>query len=52
MWTKIDEKLINAYAVLVMAKRKTLEDVPEKYRIEVEIRIAEKTISILEPTIL
>lgn len=49
MWNKVDEKLINAYVVLVMASRKTLEEVPEKYRTEVEIRIAEKTIEILEP---
>lgn len=47
MWTKKDELLINAYVTLVLAKRRTLEQVPEKYREEVEIRIAEKTIEVL-----
>ena len=56
--TKIQERLINAYTVLVMAGRKSLLDVPETMvtlgdgtqstmRAEVEIKIAEKTIEIL-----
>ena len=45
-WTIIDEKLIDAYVVLVLAERKTIEEVPEKYREEVEIRKAEKTIEV------
>jgi len=55
-WTKKDEALINAYVTLVMANRATLDPtdtsgkriVPEKYRQEVEIRIALKTVEILE----
>lgn len=43
----IDEKLIDAYTVLVLAERKTIEEVPEKYREEVKIRKAERTIEIL-----
>lgn len=43
----IDEKLIDAYTVLVLAGRKTIEEVPEKYRQEVEIRKAERTIEVL-----
>lgn len=46
-WTIIDEKLIDAYTVLVLAERKTIEEVPEKYRQEVEIRKAERTIEVL-----
>lgn len=38
---------INAYRVLVMAERMKLEEVPKKYRDEVEVRIAEKTLEIL-----
>ncbi len=44
---KINELRINAYVVLVMAERKKLEDVPKKYRDEVEVRIAEKTLEVL-----
>lgn len=47
MWTIIDEKLIDAYTVLVLAERKTIEEVPKKYREEVEIRKAERTIEVL-----
>lgn len=46
-WTIIDEKLIDAYTVLVLAERKTIEEVPKKYREEVEIRKAERTIEVL-----
>jgi len=46
-WTIIDEKLIDAYTVLVLAERITIEKVPEKYREEVEIRKAERTIEVL-----
>ena len=35
------------YVVLVLAERKTIEEVPEKYREEVEIRKAERTIEVL-----
>jgi hypothetical protein len=56
--TKIQEKLINAYCVLVMAGRRTLEEVPETLvilddgtestiRQEVEILKAEREIAIL-----
>lgn len=46
-WTIIDEKLIDAWSVLVLAERKTIEEVPEKYRQEVKIKVAEKTIEVL-----
>lgn len=46
--TIIEKKLIEAYTVLVMAKRKDIIDVPENLRDEVEIKIAEKTIMVLE----
>ena len=54
--TIVQEKLINAYTTLVLAGRKTIEEVPETpvtltggvestIRAEVEIRVAEKTVS-------
>ncbi len=46
-WTIIDEKLIDAYTVLVLAERLDILQVPEKYRQEVEIRKAERTIEVL-----
>ncbi len=46
-WNIIDLKLIDAWTVLVLAERKTIEEVPEKYRQEVEIKVAEKTIEVL-----
>lgn len=57
--TIVQEKLINAYTVLVLAKRKTIEEVPatvvlledgvteSTIRAEVEIKVAEKTTEIL-----
>lgn len=56
--TIVQEKLINAYTVLVLANRKTIEEVPETpvllddgsestIRAEVEIKVAEKTIEVL-----
>jgi hypothetical protein len=55
--TIVQEKLINAYTTLVLAGRKTIEQVPETLilvdgventmRSEVEIRVAEKTIEVL-----
>lgn len=45
--TIIEQKLIDAYTVLVLAERKILEEVPEKLRNEVEIKVAERTIEIL-----
>ena len=44
----IDLKLIDAYTVLVLAERKTIEEIPEKYRSEVEIKVAERTIEVLD----
>ena len=46
--TLIEEKLIEAYAVLILANRKSISDVPEKLREEVDIKIAERTIMVLE----
>ncbi len=43
----IDLKLIDAYTVLVLAERKRIEEVPEKYRSEVDIKVAERTIEVL-----
>lgn len=55
--TLIEQKLIDAYAVLVMANRYILKEedrineaqklVPEEFVAEVEIRVAEKTVEIL-----
>lgn len=57
-WNKIDEKLINAYIVLVLAEKYILNEndrmngnqklVPEKYKNEVEIKVAERTVEVLE----
>lgn len=53
---KVVQSLINSWAVLVMAERKTIEEVPESYRIlnneyplraYVEIEEAERTIAAL-----
>lgn len=48
MWTNLDNKLIDAYVILIMGNRRTIDDVATKYKSEVELRIAEKTITILE----
>lgn len=55
--TLIEQKLVEAYAVLVMANKYILREedrinenqklVPEKYRQEVKIKVAERTIEIL-----
>lgn len=56
--TIIQRRLVNAYAVLVMAKRIELKDIPERevildgeikstIRAEVEIEVAQRTISAL-----
>ena len=39
--TLIETKLVNAYAILIMAGRKTINDVREDLQDEVELRIAE-----------
>lgn len=53
---KVVQSLVNSWAVLVMAERKIIEDVPETYKIlnteyplrsYVEIEIAERTIAAL-----
>jgi len=43
----IELKLIDAYIILVLAEKRTIEQVPEKLRAEVEIKVAERTIEIL-----
>lgn len=43
----IEQKLIDAYAVLVLAEKKTIEEVPEKIRNAVDIKVAERTIEVL-----
>lgn len=55
--TIIDLKLIDAYTVLVLAERYITDEtkrinelqllVPTKYKTEVEIKVAEKTIAVL-----
>lgn len=56
--TMAQEKLINAYTVLVLANKKTIEQVPETavtledgtastIRAQVEIKVAEKAIEVL-----
>ena len=56
--TKIQERLINAYTVLVLAERKDILEVPETpltlpdgtestMRAQVEIKVAERTIEVL-----
>lgn len=56
--TIIQQKLIDSYTILVLAGRKTIEQVPETVvildnrnestiRAEVEIKVAEKTIEVL-----
>ena len=55
--TLIEQKLIDAYAVLVMANRYILKEedrinenqklVPEKFVAEVEIKVAERIIEVL-----
>ena len=53
---KIIQSLINSYATLVMAGRRTMEDVPETYVLAgttyqlcelVEIEVAERTVAAL-----
>lgn len=46
--TAVQVRLVNAYAVLVMGGRKTLDDVPSELREVVEMRIAEVEIEKLE----
>lgn len=43
-WNIIDLKLIGAWEILVRGEVKSIEDVPEKYREEVEIKVAERII--------
>ena len=40
-WTKIDEVKIKRYVIAVAGDDMTLEQVPEKYREEVRIRVEE-----------
>ena len=54
----IEQKLVDAYAVLVMAKKYIMKEedrvnenqklVPSRYMNDVEIKIAERTIEVLE----
>lgn len=54
----IDEKLIGAYTIMVLAERYILEEsdrkydsqklVPSKYKDEVGIKVSERTIEVLE----
>ncbi len=41
MTKKRFKRLVNSYAKLVLAGRMQIEDVPKKYRYEVELRVAE-----------
>lgn len=44
---KIDEMRIDAYVVLVRAERININEVPEKYKETVEIKVAEKILELL-----
>ena len=47
-YTATEEKLINMYVGLVRAGRRTLESIPTKYREEVENRIIEKDMALVD----
>lgn len=46
--TALEKRFVTNYAVLVMAKEKTWEEIPEDLREAVEIEIAKREIKILE----
>lgn len=60
--TMIEQKLINAYTVLVMANKYIIKEedrissnqllVPLKFQSEVEIKVAERTIKVLEGVVI
>ena len=50
VYTATEEKLINMYVDLVRAGRRTLESIPTKYREEVEAKIIEKDMAVIEET--
>lgn len=47
MFTKVDEKIINAYVILIMANRRNIEEAPEHLKSEIELRIAERELEVL-----
>ena len=47
-YTATEEKLINMYINLIRAGRRTLESIPSKYREEVENRVIEKDMTLIE----
>ena len=47
-YTATEEKLINLYVDLVRAGRRTLDSIPTKYREEVENRVIEKDMILIE----
>ena len=47
MFTKVEERIINAYVVLIMANRRVIEDAPANLQSEILIKIAEKELEIL-----
>ena len=49
-YTATEEKLIGMYVNLIRAGRRTLESIPTKYREEVEARIIEKDMAVIEGT--
>lgn len=49
--TPLELRLVGNYTTLVMAKVKTLEDVPEKYREAVSVEIAKRELEVLEKMI-
>lgn len=48
MMTKVQLRLINAYAILIMAERRTINDVPVGLQEAVNIRIAEIEVAKLD----
>lgn len=46
--TPIQERLVKNYATLVMAKAKTIDEVPSNLKTWIEVEIAQREIEILE----
>ena len=39
MWTKIDEMYLKRYTIAVVGETMAIDQVPEKYRAEVQLRV-------------
>jgi hypothetical protein len=47
-WTKKDNMIMDAYVILIIGGRRTLEQADVKYHEEIKLRIAEKTLELLD----